>query len=151
MQEAFERNQKSEADELFGSFGGEVHVFYDAGLPPLSVRAFVGASTGHRELRCIRTISTPEGPQRLFNRQLRLLPSPNCNFIHQRVALQPSATRLRNGVIIDVDDNFFTTAFFTMGLFYSLGRHTIVSCWKRWPSSSARWRRASAVSRRTPR
>jgi len=57
-----------------------------------------------------------------FNRQLRLLPSPNCNFIHQRVALQPSATRLRNGVIIDVDDNFFTTAFFTMGLFYSLGK-----------------------------
>ena len=55
----------------------------------------------------------------LFSRQ-RLLPSPS--LIHQRVAPQPSATRLRNGIIIDVSDNFFTVAFFTMGLFYSLGK-----------------------------
>mmetsp|Transcript_20007 Transcript_20007/g.23046 ORF Transcript_20007/g.23046 Transcript_20007/m.23046 type:complete len:140 (+) Transcript_20007:176-595(+) len=32
-----------------------------------------------------------------------------------------SFTILHNGVIIDVDDNFFTTSFFSIGLFYSLG------------------------------
>ena len=31
-------------------------------------------------------------------------------------------TTLYNGVIIDVDDNFFTIAFFSIGLFYSLGK-----------------------------
>ena len=33
-----------------------------------------------------------------------------------------STTTLQNGVIIDVDDNFFTAAFFSIGLFYSLGK-----------------------------
>ena len=33
-----------------------------------------------------------------------------------------TSTTLQNGVIIDVDDNFFTAAFFSIGLFYSLGK-----------------------------
>ena len=33
-----------------------------------------------------------------------------------------SGTALSNGVIIDVDDNFFTYAFCSMGLLYSLGK-----------------------------
>lgn len=33
-----------------------------------------------------------------------------------------STTALNNGIIIDVDDNFFTVAFFSIGLFYSLGK-----------------------------
>jgi len=33
-----------------------------------------------------------------------------------------TTTALRNGVIIDVSDNFFTSAFFSIGLFYSLGK-----------------------------
>jgi hypothetical protein len=33
-----------------------------------------------------------------------------------------TTTRLYNGVIIDVPDNFFTSAFFTIGLTYSLGK-----------------------------
>ena len=33
-----------------------------------------------------------------------------------------TSTTLYNGVIIDVDDNFFTIAFFSIGLFYSLGK-----------------------------
>mmetsp|Transcript_15093 Transcript_15093/g.30721 ORF Transcript_15093/g.30721 Transcript_15093/m.30721 type:complete len:673 (-) Transcript_15093:306-2324(-) len=40
----------------------------------------------------------------------------------QHPTLLSSPTILRNGYIIDVDDNFFTTAFFTAGLFYSLGK-----------------------------
>jgi hypothetical protein len=35
---------------------------------------------------------------------------------------QMSPTLLHNGIIIDVDDNFFTAAFFSIGLFYSLGK-----------------------------
>lgn len=34
----------------------------------------------------------------------------------------PSSTAINNGIIIDVDDNFFTAAFFSIGLFYSLGK-----------------------------
>eukprot|EP00585_Thalassiosira_rotula_P012493 CAMPEP_0196132414 /NCGR_PEP_ID=MMETSP0910-20130528/2051_1 /TAXON_ID=49265 /ORGANISM="Thalassiosira rotula, Strain GSO102" /LENGTH=145 /DNA_ID=CAMNT_0041392021 /DNA_START=120 /DNA_END=553 /DNA_ORIENTATION=- len=33
-----------------------------------------------------------------------------------------TSTTLYNGIIIDVDDNFFTIAFFSIGLFYSLGK-----------------------------
>ncbi|KAL7530785.1 hypothetical protein ACHAXR_004919 [Thalassiosira sp. AJA248-18] len=33
-----------------------------------------------------------------------------------------TSTRLYNGIIIDVDDNFFTFTFFSIGLFYSLGK-----------------------------
>ena len=33
-----------------------------------------------------------------------------------------SSTAINNGIIIDVDDNFFTVAFFSIGLFYSLGK-----------------------------
>lgn len=36
--------------------------------------------------------------------------------------MRSSPTILRNGIIIDVDDNFFTAAFFSIGLFYSLGK-----------------------------
>ncbi|KAL7436729.1 hypothetical protein ACHAXM_008682 [Skeletonema potamos] len=35
---------------------------------------------------------------------------------------QKSSTAINNGIIIDVDDNFFTVAFFSIGLFYSLGK-----------------------------
>lgn len=31
-------------------------------------------------------------------------------------------TTLQNGIIMDVDDNFFTATFFSIGLFYSLGK-----------------------------
>ena len=37
-------------------------------------------------------------------------------------AASTTTTALRNGVIIDVSDNFFTSAFFSIGLFYSLGK-----------------------------
>lgn len=33
-----------------------------------------------------------------------------------------SSTTLHNGIILDVDDNFFTYTFFSIGLFYSLGK-----------------------------
>jgi hypothetical protein len=33
-----------------------------------------------------------------------------------------SSTALQNGIILDVDDNFFTYTFFSIGLFYSLGK-----------------------------
>lgn len=36
--------------------------------------------------------------------------------------VQTSSTVLNTGIIIDVDDNFFTVAFFSIGLFYSLGK-----------------------------
>mmetsp|Transcript_27835 Transcript_27835/g.50333 ORF Transcript_27835/g.50333 Transcript_27835/m.50333 type:complete len:261 (-) Transcript_27835:244-1026(-) len=41
---------------------------------------------------------------------------------HNRQIQHSSPTTLYNGVIIDVDDNFFTTVFFSIGLFYSLGK-----------------------------
>ncbi|KAL3766147.1 hypothetical protein ACHAWU_004147 [Discostella pseudostelligera] len=33
-----------------------------------------------------------------------------------------TSTTLHNGIILDVDDNFFTYTFFSIGLFYSLGK-----------------------------
>ncbi|KAL9184949.1 hypothetical protein ACHAXT_002726 [Thalassiosira profunda] len=42
--------------------------------------------------------------------------------IHRPITPGASNTALHNGVIIDVDDNFFTIAFFSIGLFYSLGK-----------------------------
>jgi len=55
-------------------------------------------------------------------------PNPTANFNSidnplQRISKQPySSTSLNNGVIIDVPDDFFTIAFFSIGLFYSLGK-----------------------------
>ncbi|KAL7526525.1 hypothetical protein ACHAWF_001803 [Thalassiosira exigua] len=50
-----------------------------------------------------------------------LRPSPSSLFAPIG-SISTSSTALRNGVIIDVDDNFFTYAFFSVGLFYSLGK-----------------------------
>eukprot|EP01082_Thalassiosira_pseudonana_P014146 g12287.t1 g12287 contig6:1630659-1631297(+) len=48
----------------------------------------------------------------------RCTTTPFANRPHK----QMSPTLLHNGIIIDVDDNFFTAAFFSIGLFYSLGK-----------------------------
>lgn len=40
---------------------------------------------------------------------------------HNKI-VKTSSTAINNGIIIDVDDNFFTVAFFSIGLFYSLGK-----------------------------
>lgn len=48
---------------------------------------------------------------------------PRHRPLHRPIdARSATPTALFNGVIIDVDDNFFTIAFFSIGLFYSLGK-----------------------------
>ena len=44
------------------------------------------------------------------------------HIIQHNKIVQTSSTAINNGIIIDVDDNFFTVAFFSIGLFYSLGK-----------------------------
>jgi hypothetical protein len=41
---------------------------------------------------------------------------------HNRCHKSTRLTILQNGIIMDVDDNFFTATFFSIGLFYSLGK-----------------------------
>jgi hypothetical protein len=61
-----------------------------------------------------RQLFTP--PQR--SRNSAIIPTTSSKF----TTATRTTTRLYNGVIIDVPDNFFTSAFFTIGLTYSLGK-----------------------------
>lgn len=59
----------------------------------------------------------------MMHQQFRKIPqNSHLNRPNQISHSTPTTTALFNGVIIDVDDNFFTIAFFSIGLFYSLGK-----------------------------
>ena len=58
-------------------------------------------------------------PSPLLVRQIKI--TSNNPPQRSRIAI-PRLTTLHNGVIMDVDDNFFTATFFTIGLIYSLGK-----------------------------
>eukprot|EP00581_Thalassiosira_minuscula_P007706 CAMPEP_0183710152 /NCGR_PEP_ID=MMETSP0737-20130205/5975_1 /TAXON_ID=385413 /ORGANISM="Thalassiosira miniscula, Strain CCMP1093" /LENGTH=266 /DNA_ID=CAMNT_0025938375 /DNA_START=96 /DNA_END=896 /DNA_ORIENTATION=- len=65
---------------------------------------------------------------RQFTQQHKLNLQPQCLLqnkkaqIKNRAPSSTTTTTLYNGVIIDVPDNFFTFTFFSIGLFYSLGK-----------------------------
>lgn len=74
-----------------------------------------------------QSLTTTASQLRYQSRQLFPPPQrPSAIIIYTATSTKSTSTttttRLYNGIIIDVSDNFFTSAFFTIGLTYSLGK-----------------------------
>lgn len=82
------------------------------------------ASTGYQCQAFAPSSSTNLHQNKIQNYNWQSKNPPNLNTLQrQPITHQPiSTTALNNGVIIDVPDDFFTIAFFSIGLFYSLGK-----------------------------
>ena len=87
----------------------------NAFAPPSLSQSTTASVVSASQLRYYQSRQLFTPPQR--SRSAIIIPTTSSKF-----TTATTTTRLYNGVIIDVPDNFFTSAFFTIGLTYSLGK-----------------------------
>ncbi|KAL7481963.1 hypothetical protein ACHAW6_007642 [Cyclotella cf. meneghiniana] len=83
-------------------------------LTPLILTSLCSAFVPSRTPSSLSTTSQLHHESSINNRR-QLLPQCSSQY-------RSHCTTLNNGIIMDVDDNFFTATFFSIGLFYSLGK-----------------------------
>jgi hypothetical protein len=89
--------------------------YCNAFAPPSLSQSTTASVVSASQLRYYQSRQLFTPPQR--SRSAIIIPTTSSKF-----TTATTTTRLYNGVIIDVPDNFFTSAFFTIGLTYSLGK-----------------------------